>query len=145
MNPIKFGDFAKIEPQQYDTATQQPELAAPATQGEAQKPVTLMLYIEEVRPDGSVISVSAANVTGQDGAGNNFQKTTDDDSYMTINGTSGNWSFIAFAPGYVPISWSQPITHDHIEDAFLQPEASRNGQLHDPEVIGPGRSWQQLP
>ena len=144
MNPIKFGDYAKTV-QQHETVPQQQEFAAPATQGKTQKPVTLILYIEEVRPDGSVNSVSGANVTGQEGTGNSFQKTIDNNGYMAINGTSGTWSFIASAPGYVTISWSQPITDTCIKDAFLQPEASRNGQLHDPELTGPGRSWQQLP
>ena len=145
MNPINFEKYVKTAPQQQETVPQQQEFATPATQAKTQKPVTLILYIEEVRPDGSVISVSGANVTGQEGAGNNFQKTIDRNDYTTINGTSGTWSFIASAPGYVTISWSQPINDTCIKDAFLQPEASRNGQLHDPEVTGPGRSWQQLP
>ena len=136
MRSIKSGDYVKIVPQQHETLPQQQEtvpqqqkFVTPAIQGEIPKPITLILYIEEVRPDGSVISVSGANVTGQEGAGNSFQKAIGNNGYMTVNGTSGTWSFIASAPGYVTYNWSQPITNTCIKDAFLQPEASRNGQL----------------
>ena len=57
MNPIKFVDHAKTVTQQQETVPQQQEIATPATQGKTQKPVTLILYIEEVRPDGSVMPV----------------------------------------------------------------------------------------
>ena len=81
MNPIKFVDHAKTVTQQQETVPQQQEIATPATQGKTQKPVTLILYIEEVRPDGSVIPVPNANITGQEGTGNNFQKTVENNSH----------------------------------------------------------------
>ena len=68
------------------------------------------------------ISVQVLMLQVEKGAGNSFQKTIDSNGYATINGTSGIWSFIASAIGYVTISWSQPINDTCIKDAFCSQE-----------------------
>lgn len=40
-------------------------------------------------------------ITGTDGAGSGFQKTADENSYITITASPGNWQWTASAPGYV--------------------------------------------
>lgn len=46
-----------------------------------------------------------ARVAGLDGSGNSFQESTDNNGYVAINGSSGNWQFTVYAPGY----FTQPV------------------------------------
>lgn len=80
--------------------------------------VTLTLYVHERFDYGRIIP--EATVSGQDGAGNSFEGTTNDDGFITIKGYSGNWSFIASAPDYYDKSWTQAITETRTIDAFLK-------------------------
>ncbi len=82
--------------------------------------VTLTLYVHEGNQNGPIIP--DAKVTGQDGSGKSFEKTTDSDGYATIDGSSGAWSFNASASGYATNSWSQLITNTCTKHAFLQKE-----------------------
>ena len=81
-------------------------------------PVTLTLYVHEGDVNGPTIP--DVLVTGQDGAGQSFEQTTDSNGYATITGISGTWSFSASAEGYETNSWSQSITETDRKDAFLQ-------------------------
>ena len=83
-------------------------------------PITVTLYVHEGDQNGPIIP--GAQVTGQDGSGNNFSQTTDSNGYMTIGGTPGTWSFTASASGYKSNSWSQSITNTCTKHAFLQKE-----------------------
>jgi hypothetical protein len=89
---------------QYSFATQQEE-------------VTLTLYVHEGSASGPVIA--GARVTGQDGAGNSFDQTTNASGYVTITGVAGTWSFTASKTGYNANSWSQDITSTCTKHAYL--------------------------
>jgi hypothetical protein len=62
--------------------------------------------------------LSGVRVTGQDGGGSSFDKTTTS-GYVTITGTPGTWSFTASKTGYETESWSQSITETSTKHAFL--------------------------
>lgn len=80
--------------------------------------VTLTLYVHEGDRNGPVIPDAA--VTVQDGSGNSFEQTTDNDGYVTITGDPGTWSFSASADGYKTNSWDQEISKTAKKHAFLQ-------------------------
>lgn len=82
--------------------------------------VTLTLYVHEGSASGPVIP--GARVTGQDGAGNSFDKTTNSSGYVTITGapSGSNWQFTASKSSYYTNSWSQSITVTCTKDAFLE-------------------------
>lgn len=101
--------------------TSQNTMAPGASNTGIQQPtshVTLTLYVHDGDTNGPVIS--GAQVTGQDGSENSFQQTTDNNGYVTIDGTQGTWSFTASAPGYETNGWSQSITLTCTKHAFLQ-------------------------
>ena len=79
--------------------------------------VTLTLYVHEGSASGPIIV--GAQVTGQDGAGNSFSKTTNSNGYVTITGEPGTWSFTASKSGYDTNSWSQSITTTCEKHAYL--------------------------
>jgi hypothetical protein len=79
--------------------------------------VTLILYVHEGSASGPVLS--RAQVTGQDGAGNSFDKTTGTSGYVTITGTPGTWQFTASKSGYQTSTWTQSTTTTCTRHAFL--------------------------
>lgn len=81
-------------------------------------PVTLTLYVHKGYASGPTIS--GVQVTGDDGAGNSFEQTTNSDGYATITGIPGTWSFSASADGYEANNWDQEITETDTKDASLQ-------------------------
>ncbi|MCJ7443109.1 MAG: transglycosylase SLT domain-containing protein [Methanotrichaceae archaeon] len=81
-------------------------------------PITLALCVHSGSADGPAISGSAT-VTGQDGAGNRFERTSDNDGFVLISGTPGTWSFTASAPGYETKTWSQEITETDTRHVFV--------------------------
>jgi WD40 repeat protein len=83
-------------------------------------PITLTLYVHSGDPNGPIIS--DAQVSGQDGAGNIFDQTTDSNGYVTITGIPGTWSFSASAEGYEANRWDQEIGEDDTKNAFLLQE-----------------------
>jgi len=83
-------------------------------------PVTLTLYVHDGDRNGPFIP--DATVKGHDGSGNSFQKTTDSNGYVTIEGDSGKWSFSASADGYETNDWDQEIIETDTKDAFLPKE-----------------------
>lgn len=85
-----------------------------------EQPITLTLYIHEGNANGPTIS--DAQVTGQYGSGNSFQRTIDGNDYVTITGYPGTWSFKASAKGYETTSWDQEIFETGTKHAFLQKE-----------------------
>jgi GH25 family lysozyme M1 (1,4-beta-N-acetylmuramidase) len=80
-------------------------------------PVTLTLYIHEDSASGPI--VQNARVTGSDGSGIPFDKTTDPSGSVVITGVPGTWQFIVSKSGYNPNSWSQSITATGRKDAFI--------------------------
>jgi outer membrane protein assembly factor BamB len=82
-----------------------------------QEEVTLTLYVHEGGASGPIIA--GAQVTGQDGAGNSFDQTTNASGYVTITGVPGTWSFTASKTGYNANSWSQDITSTCAKRAHL--------------------------
>jgi tetratricopeptide (TPR) repeat protein/murein DD-endopeptidase MepM/ murein hydrolase activator NlpD len=101
--------------------------------------VTLTLYVHESDRNGPVIP--GAKVTGQDGSGNHFQKTTDSSGYVTITGDRGTWSFTASVDGYVTNPWEQEITdtcdrHAFLQKNSIQQESPTTAQGSDNSVIG---------
>lgn len=81
-------------------------------------PITLTLYVHEGDADGPTIS--GVRIRGQDGAGHDFDQTTDSDGYVTITAIPGTWSFSASADGYETNKWDQEITEMDRKDAFLK-------------------------
>jgi len=82
-----------------------------------QKEVALTLYVHEGSTSGPIIV--GAQVTGQDGGGISFDKTTSATGYVTITGVPGTWSFTASKTGYQTNSWSQSITTTCERHAYL--------------------------
>ncbi len=80
--------------------------------------IALTLNVHNGNANGPVIS--GAQITGQDGFGDSFQETTDNDGYVTITGVPGTWSFTASASGFETNSWDQEITESDTKDAYLQ-------------------------
>jgi GH25 family lysozyme M1 (1,4-beta-N-acetylmuramidase) len=81
--------------------------------------VTLTLYVHEGSASGPLLS--GARVTGSDGAGKSFDKTTDG-GYVVITGSPGTWSFTASKSGYKTTTWDQSITATCEKHAFLEKE-----------------------
>jgi outer membrane protein assembly factor BamB len=102
--------------------------------------VTLTLYVHENSASGPVIA--GVRVTGEDGAGNSFDQTTNASGYVTITGAPGTWSFTASKTGYQTNSWSQSITTTGEKHAYLQyegqiPEQVAACSLSPPTLISP--------
>lgn len=118
-----------------------------ASNSETQQPasqVTLNLYVHAEDANGPVIP--GATVTGHDGSGNNFQQTTKNNGYVTIEGSAGTWSFSASASGYEINNWDQDITDTCTRHAFLQKEETQQESVVATEnsVVGKWRiytSW----
>jgi GH25 family lysozyme M1 (1,4-beta-N-acetylmuramidase) len=87
--------------------------------------VTLTLYVHEGSASGPVLS--GVRVTGQDGAGTSFDKTTGTSGYVTITGAPGSWQFSASKSGYQTNSWSQSTTETCTRHAFLIRDDRVNG------------------
>jgi conjugal transfer mating pair stabilization protein TraG len=86
--------------------------------------VTLTLYIHNGNTNGPVIP--GAQVSSQDGSGNNFQRTADSSGSVTIYGMPGTWSFTVTAPGFETSSWNQDITDTCTRHSFLQAEPQQS-------------------
>jgi HEAT repeat protein len=87
------------------------------TETKESAPVTLTLYVHEGRADGP--KLSGAEVRGQDSAGNSFSQITDENGFVVITGSPGNWQFTATKLGYDVNSWSQKITETGTKHAYL--------------------------
>jgi hypothetical protein len=117
------GDLQGVRPAYYmfyQEQSTQDTTTAPADVVLIGFPVTLTLYVHEGDADGP--SISGVRVTGRDGAGHDFDQTTDSDGYVTITGISGTWSFLASADGYEPNNWDQEISETDRKDAFILKE-----------------------
>ncbi len=79
--------------------------------------VTLTLYVHEDSASGPIIA--GARVTGQDGAGVSFNKTTNASGYITITGAPGTWQFSVSKSGYQTNSWFQSTISSITRDAYL--------------------------
>jgi len=79
--------------------------------------ITLTLYVHEGSPNGPTLS--GVRVTGHDGSGKSFDKTTDG-GYVVIEGTAGNWHFRASKDGYKPVTWDQSITETCTKHVYLE-------------------------
>jgi hypothetical protein len=80
--------------------------------------VTLTLHVREGSSSGPIIP--GAQVIVQDGSGNMFHETADNNGVVTIKGDPGTWSFTTSAEGYETNSWSQQMIDTSAKDAFLQ-------------------------
>lgn len=85
--------------------------------------VTLTLYVHDGDANGPIIP--DALVTGQDGSGNEFRETTNEEGYVTISRESGTWSFSASADGYETNNWDQEISETSKKHAYLQREETQ--------------------
>jgi hypothetical protein len=92
-------------------------------------PITFTLYVHNGDANGPVIS--GARVTGREGAGNNFEQTTNSDGYVTLTGILGTWSFSVSADGYETNKWDQEITDNCDRHAFL-----KEGSIVGNNVVG---------
>jgi parallel beta-helix repeat protein len=113
--------------------------------------VALTLYVHEGSASGPVLS--GVRVTGQDGAGNSFDKTTGSSGYVTITEMPGSWQFTASKTGYQANSWAQSITTTCTRHAFLIKEDGdlgvRAANLAEQVVGAPylwgGKGWNWNP
>ncbi len=94
--------------------------------------VTLTLYVHDGDANGPIIP--DALVKGQDGSGNDFRETANDEGYVTISREPGTWSFSASADGYETNSWDQEISKTCTKHAFLQKESVT--QSSENSVVG---------
>jgi len=85
---------------------------------EVKEDALLTLYVRDGNARGPIIP--DAQVTGQDGAGKTFERTTDSNGYVTIKGAPGTWSFSTSANGYETNNWDQEITEACTKHAFLE-------------------------
>lgn len=106
-----------------------------------QTQVTLTLYVHEGSASGPIIA--GAQVTGQDGAGNSFNQTTNASGYVVISGVPGTWSFTASKSGYQTNSWSQSITAEGTKHAYLLPQAT--GLPSAPILVSPNNGATGIP
>jgi hypothetical protein len=88
--------------------------------------VTLTLYVHDGSVSGPLLS--GARVTGQDGAGNSFDKTTSASGYVTITGTPGTWQFRISKSGYKPVEWDLDITTTCERHAYFSEEVYYDSQ-----------------
>ncbi len=80
--------------------------------------IALTLYVYEGNVGGPLIL--GAKVSGEDGAGSNFDQTTNASGYVTIFGRPGTWKFTAAKDSYQPNAWSQDIASTCTRYAYLQ-------------------------
>jgi hypothetical protein len=110
-----------------------------------------VLVQEEFRVVGdSNEPIPNARVAGLDGSSNSFQESTDNNGYVAINGSSGNWQFTVYAPGYFTqsvnrkfeynadvvlilqkIGDQEELNEDQIENKFTRTNAIVNETTHE--------------
>ena len=81
--------------------------------------VKLTLVMKCGCADQNAAVLTDVRVIGQDGAGNSFDKTTDESGRAVIYGEPGTWQFTASKDGYVTSSWNMPVTEPDTKYPFL--------------------------
>lgn len=109
---------AGYETSNWDQDINEDDIKDAFLQQEQDQDITLTLYIHDGSASGPIIP--DAQVTGWDGSGNSFEKTSSSSGYVTIAGFPGIWSFSVSADGYETNSWDQEITETDTKDAYLQ-------------------------
>jgi len=108
--------------------------------------VQVTLYMHDGSPSGATLS--EVLITGNDGNGSTFSKSTDSSGAITISGAPGIWQFSSAKTGYVSTSWQNAITSSQqfngyliISPAFSQPEVPNQVKvklvMHEGSASGP--------
>jgi hypothetical protein len=79
--------------------------------------VRLTLYMHDGSTTGPMLP--GVGVSGYDGAGNTFDRTTDSNGAIIIDGMPGTWYFSASKSGYQSVSWTNVITSTQIRNGYL--------------------------
>jgi len=80
--------------------------------------VQVTLYMHEGSTYGDVIP--GMQITGQDGNGVSFSKTTDSSGSISLSGAPGTWQFSASKTGYDSSSWSNYIVISKTLNGYLR-------------------------
>jgi hypothetical protein len=87
----------------------------------AQELVDFTVYVHEGSLNGTALS--GVDVTGQDGAGNSIEGTTDSDGAAVISGQPGTWQFTFTKDGYGTLNLNYDVTETDYGDVYLQKSA----------------------
>ncbi|MFA6331881.1 MAG: C39 family peptidase [Methanoregula sp.] len=90
----------------------------PATAAPTPSTIQVTLYMHDGSTYGNV--VSGMQITGQDGNGVPFSKTTDSSGAISLSGAPGTWQFSASKTGYDAKSWSNYISISKTLDGYLR-------------------------
>lgn len=96
---------------------------------------TLILYVHENSAASPV--VIGVQVSGTDGLGNSFSQVTNDEGYVTITGTAGEWSFTISKTGYNDNTWTQNIypINTATKNAFIVKETSQEKVILNIKIL----------
>jgi hypothetical protein len=98
--------------------------------------VTLTLYVHEGSADGPVLS--GVEVTGRDAVGSSFSQTTNDNGFVVLTGSNGNWQFTATKAEYAANSWSQEISETCTKHAYIFLEERATEVISEQEILSKG-------
>ena len=80
--------------------------------------VQVTLYMHDGSTSGSTLS--GVLITGQDGNGVSFSKTTDSTGAISLSGAPGTWQFSVSKEGYASSSWSNYISISKTLQGYLR-------------------------
>jgi hypothetical protein len=83
--------------------------------------VELTVYVHEGGLNGALLS--KVLITGQDGSGNDFERTTDSSGSAVISGVPGTWTFSFVKDGYATLDLRYNATKSEETAAYLETAA----------------------
>ena len=99
-----------------------------------QEQVAWTVYVHEGDLNGTMLS--DVQVTGQDGADNNFQGFTDSNGAVIISGQPGSWHFSFSKEGYEPLSLNYSIDETGEGAVYLQKTVAWTVYVHEGNLNG---------
>ena len=99
-------------------ATQTEEAAAYLKKNDTTNLVTLTIYVHEGDLNGDLLS--AVQIKGQDGNGNEFVETTNSSGVAAVKGEPGVWQFAFQKEGYDILSLTYNATQTEETTAYLE-------------------------
>jgi flagellar hook assembly protein FlgD len=85
---------------------------------QTQDQVTQTVYVHEGNLNGTMLS--DVQVTGQDAAGNSFERITDSNGVVVISGQPGTWQFAFMKDGYNPLELNYDVIETGEGAVYLQ-------------------------
>jgi len=102
----------------YLEKTAQSQSQGNVDQSQSQDSVDLTIYVHKGDLNGTLLS--GVEVTGQDAAGNSFDKTTSSDGAVTISGMPGTWKFTFAKNGYETLDLTYDVTQTEDAAAYIE-------------------------